>query len=173
VFDLGDGQLTPGKVVEAVREVQSIRSLLPVTAEGDIVASAYYNDRFPGFVSYTHPDHAAVQDAVRTADFGLPGRSWGRAVPSDPAVAATFEVPRSVYTAAMAVTPGIADPVTNPNAMLVGALQRDYGWLAFDPLTKRQAAYWPAAETAARTPFSRIQEFWAADHSQTINGKRR
>lgn len=153
VFDLGDGDLSENEVIWAIDRVRELRSkVLPVQAEDSAIAAAYYNDRFSGGVTYVHPDHAAVQDALLDHDFGLPRGQYGRTVPGDPDRTITLSIQPSVYCAAMCVAPGPIDPTTNPNALRSGFLQRNYGWLA--------PAYWAGAELPSGSIFSRSQDFW-------------
>ncbi|HMK12199.1 MAG TPA: hypothetical protein VK461_11495 [Acidimicrobiales bacterium] len=153
VFDFGDRDLSLNEVVLGIQTVRDLRfRVLPVTDEDDLVAGAYFNDSFDPSIRYQHPDHKAVQEAIKEFDFQMPGPQWGRTVPEDPDVAETLEVPPSIYCAVMCVDPDPIDPVTNPDALRTGTLQADYGWLA--------PVYWVGAELPSGSIFSREQSFW-------------
>jgi len=158
-FDLGDGTLSPARVIGALRAVRAVRSEFPTQVEDDVVGAAYNNVAFPDAVLYHHSDHVAVQDALRSSKGGLTGPAYVRTVPSDPAVALTETMPERIYQAAMAMSAIPADPLLNPDADAYGAFQRHYGWLAFDMRSKSETAYWPTGDTAAVTPFCRTQTF--------------
>ena len=152
-FDFGDRDLSLNEVVLGIEAVRALRSrVLPVSEEDDIIAGAYFNDSFDPSIRYQHPDHKAVQEAVKGIDFGTPGPQWGRTVPEDPEVAETLEVPPALYCSVMCVDPEPIDPATNPFAFRTGSLQQDYGWLA--------PAYWVGAELPSGSIFSRVQPFW-------------
>ena len=152
-FDFGDRDLSLNEVVLGVQAVRDLRTrVLPVSEEDDIVASAYFNDEFSPSIRYEHPDHKAVQEAIKGIDFGTPGPQWGRTVPEDPQVAETLEVPPSLYCSVMCVDPEPIDPASNPFAFRTGTLQQTYGWLA--------PAYWVGAELPSGSIFSRVQPFW-------------
>ena len=155
VFDLGDGQVEPADVVQAVEAARSQRSAFPVTEEDDVVGAAYYNDSDPDWYRYAHNDQGAVQQALWSTDLGTPGPQLVRTWPDDPRVSLVRRVPDDVYDAAMGVTPGPADPVANPGATRTGVLQRAYGWLAFP------GAYWAESEGPTAFFFSRTQHFWS------------
>ena len=152
-FDFGDTDLSLNEVVLGVEAVRAMRSsVLPISAEDDIVAAAYFNDSFDPSIRYVHPDHKAVQQAIKGLDFETPGPQWGRTVPEDPQVAATLEIPPPLYCAVMCVEPEPIDPLANPFAFRTGTLQSSYGWLA--------PAYWVGAELPSGSIFSRVQSFW-------------
>ncbi len=152
-FDFGDTDLSLNEVVLGIEAVRAMRSsVLPISAEDDIVAAAYFNDSFDPSIRYVHPDHKAVQQAIKGLDFETPGPQWGRTVPEDPEVASTLEIPPALYCAVMCVEPEPIDPLTNPFAFRTGTLQSSYGWLA--------PAYWVGAELPSGSIFSRVQSFW-------------
>ena len=154
LFDLGDHDLTTPEVVWAVRTARSQHMTFTATgAEDDIVGMGYENTTDAAFVPYDHPDQKAVAAAMTTVDLGLPGPQWSRTYPSDPAKASTNVVDPAVFAAVTAVTPAPVDPLTNPNAHRVGALQVDYGWLAFPD------GYWFAEDQPVHSFYSRSQDF--------------
>jgi hypothetical protein len=159
VFDLGDSALTRGHVLGALEAVRRARWLFPAPAEDDVVGAAYVNGGWPDAVIYAHPDHVAVQDALRSGG-GVPGATYGRTVASDPVCSLTVVLSQHIYDTAMAVSPGPPDPFANPDATAVGVFQRHYGWLAFDMRTQQGTPYWPAGDTPDITQFCRIQSFW-------------
>lgn len=160
VFDLGDGQVTPERVTAAIQAVRGVRARFGVARESGVVGAAYWNaDRADALIG-THPDHRAVHVALWETHQGTPGPQWGRTAHSDPDASArgrTELIDLDVYEAAMGVDPPPIDPGTNPSAMRTGALQRWYGWLAFEA-----GGYWSASETdaGASNPFNRSQTFW-------------
>ncbi|HEY0870939.1 MAG TPA: hypothetical protein VGD55_11115, partial [Acidothermaceae bacterium] len=125
----------------------------PTGTEDDIVGMGYENTTDPSFAPYDHPDQKAVAEVMTGVDLGLPGPQWSRTYPADPARAMTATVDQALFDAVTAVSPGPVDPVANPNARRVGALQVDYGWLAFP------GAYWYAEQEPVHSFYSRSQDF--------------
>lgn len=121
VFDLGDGQLNPDKVIWAIENTRLLRSLLPTQSEGDIVGAGYYNITGKGS-PYTHPDHKVLHDVLGTADFGLPGSQYSPIGHADPARA--FGAWDESYCRFMCHP---ADP--NGWTSRMGDFQFSYGWL--------------------------------------------
>jgi len=159
VFDLGDGQLTPEAVTGAIQAVRNVRERFEVATEHAVIGAAYYNAQYPDAVVYTHPDHRAVHVALWGTDQGTPGPQWGRTAHTDPDAAArgrTDIIDAATYGTAMSVDPPPVDPATNPTAMRTGAVQRWYGWLAFEI-----GGYWPGdTGSTMSAPFNRSQTFW-------------
>ncbi len=149
VFDLGDGDLTPSEVSWAIEAVRAERGRFPIDAEVDLVGSAYFN-RLPvdengkaisnGSTGYPHPDHAAIHDAMRSFDHGLPGPQFARTWSGDPAISLHRALPRARFDALYGVGDDrrIEDADAQPDASRTGIFQQAYGWL--------RGTYWPAAE---------------------------
>jgi hypothetical protein len=154
VFDLGDHDVTAAEVAWAIATARSQRTTFtPTGTEDDIVGMGYENTTDPSFAPYDHPDQKAVADVMTTVDLGLPGPQWSRTYPADPARAMTATIDPALFDAVTAVSPGPIDPVVNPTARRVGALQVDYGWLAFP------GAYWYAEQEPVHSFYSRSQDF--------------
>ena len=121
-----------------------------MSVEDDIVAGAYFNDEFSPSIRYEHPDHKAVQEAIKGIDFGTPGPQWGRTVPEYPQVAETLEVPPSLYCAVMCVEPEPIDPASNL-----------FAFFARERCSRPMAgAAYGRAELPSGSIFSRVQPFW-------------
>ena len=168
IFNLGDGDLTADEVTWAIQTVRANRDRLPVGREDDIVGSAYYNASAPSFTGDTHPDHAAVHDALFDTDQHTPGPQLGRTIPSDPNVTVTAVIDDATYCSMMCVDPPPIDPDANPDAQRTGVFQRVYGWLAFGPSATANS-YWPVSFQPTVTAFSQSEDFW----SRFGNGRRR
>lgn len=154
VFDLGDHDVTPAEVTWAIATARSQRTTFtPTGTEDDIVGMGYENTTDPSFAPYDHPDQQAVAQVMTTVNLGLPGPQWSRTYPADPARAMTATIDPAFFAAITAVSPGPVDPVANPDARRVGALQVDYGWLAFP------GAYWYAEQEPVHSFYSRSQDF--------------
>jgi hypothetical protein len=154
VFDLGDHDVTPAEVTWAIATARSQRTTFtPTGTEDDIVGMGYENTTNASFAPYDHPDQKAVDEVMTSVNLGLPGPQWSRTYPADPARAMTATIDPALFAAATAVAPGPVDPVANPNARRVGALQVDYGWLAFP------GAYWWAEQEPVHSFYSRSQDF--------------
>lgn len=72
VFDLGDGDLTTGEVEWALRTVIAEPAAAGVGDElplRSVIGAGYYNDGDPACFDYPHPDHGAVHDVLRAADW--------------------------------------------------------------------------------------------------------
>lgn len=153
VADGGDGRLTAAFVLESLTRARSVLDRLPVAGERDAVCAAYWNDSVAGSWLYTHPDHTAVRDALRSSDLGLPGGQWGRTALGDPGAARVEEIPAEEYDRLMGV---------DEDGTRTGAFQRAYGWLAPEAETGpyTAAGTWLAADTDERTAASRRQAFW-------------
>lgn len=138
LFDLGDGNLTRCEVEWALGQVRALRgTVLPDLPEQGVVAAGFLNEGFAGCFPYAHPDHRAVQQAVRLTDFAA-GPQTGRTCSADPDTSAVRKVR---HYGAMAVD----------KDRRTGAVQRTYGWLFGAPL--------PAGDEGA-TLFSEDQAFW-------------
>jgi hypothetical protein len=153
LFGFPDGGVTPDDVKGAIAAARGARAHFPTQREGDVVGMGYHNTADKSFVFYDHPDQLAVHDTLTQTDLGLPGAQYVRTYPTDPASAVSESVSSTVFTAATAVSPAPVDPVANPGARRVGALQVDYGWLAFPD------AYWFAEDQPVHSFFSRQQDF--------------
>ncbi len=154
VFDLGDGQVTPRSATWAIQEARLLRFRLPTQHETDIVGATYLNTADPHWFRYDHTDQRALAAALSSIDQHVPQGEWGRTFPTDPRRSATFRVAPPVWCAAVCVSPGPVDPVANPDARRTGALQRDYGWLAFP------YGYWAATTQPVASFYSQEQDFW-------------
>jgi len=156
VFDLGDGDVTTADVVWAIATTRHARGAFPTQIEGDIVGMGYHNTIDTNFVGYDHPDQNAIRTVLTHDDLGLPGGQYSRTYPDDPDRTMTVAVDAAVFATATAVTPGPVDPVANPDATRVGALQVDYGWLAFPN------GYWYAEKLPVHSFYSQEQDFTKA-----------
>lgn len=145
-FDLGDGQLTPDKVVWAIENVRRHLDLLPTQNEGDIVAGGYVNTTNVGMPD-SHPDHVAVRDALAGHDFGLPGSQYSPVGHSEPT--AVFGATDTDYCAHMCHP---ADTSGFKGAM--GTFQYAYGWL--------RSGRWSTGAVDAVSGFSQYQSFGKA-----------
>ncbi len=117
-FDLGDGDLTSAKVAWAMHTVLQNKSKLGIDAQlPDYgVVGGYSNIADRGCYVYPHPDHAAVADAMRTADFGLRMQS-AATCRTDAGASSTATVPANELDAAY------------PADGSSGAFATSYGWL--------------------------------------------
>ena len=71
-FDLGDGDLTVAEVVRAVGTLIQRPGHFGLDARpvGRIIETYEYSGVTPGCARYPHPDHVAVNEALRRHDFG-------------------------------------------------------------------------------------------------------
>ncbi len=94
-FDFGDTDLSLNEVVLGIEAVRAMRS----TRAPDLGRRRHRRVRLLQRLVRSldplrqHPDHKAVQQAIKGLDFETPGPQWGRTVPEDPEVAETLEVP--------------------------------------------------------------------------------
>lgn len=153
VFDLGDGNVTPGKVVWAVQATRAARLQFPTQREDDIVGMGYNNPSDASSMKYDHPDQRALRTVLTTTKLGLPGAQYSRTYPADPARSLARQVDAKDFALATRVDPGPDDPQTNLGAERIGPLQVDYGWLAFP------GAYWYAESEPVHSFFSQSQDF--------------
>jgi putative cell wall-binding protein len=72
-FDLGDRGITPAKAAWAIRTVMANRAALGLDTAlpNYAVVGAYSNADDTDCAIYTHPDHLAMAQAIRTTDFGV------------------------------------------------------------------------------------------------------
>lgn len=141
-FDLGDGNLSRCEVEWAVSQVRALRGTdwLPALPEWSLVGASFYNDSYPNCVSYAHPDHRAVHEALWNTNFGTRGPQYGRTCRSDPDSGRVDYVDQY----------GMLD---TSGSTRVGAAQVYYGWLRGD-------APWPSGSHDDVAAWSQNQAFW-------------
>ncbi|MCE0485707.1 hypothetical protein [Ornithinimicrobium sediminis] len=165
-LDLGDTQLTPESVREAVDHVLALAGTelpdLPLTR---ITSSAYVGadatgskdcaqpalcpDGEQGY-GYAHDDHRATHEAARALAPRATEGAFLVTHPYDPAANEHRALPPKVYDAFMELGPGDAD-----SARRLGSHQRIYGWLAFPDV-------WRVGELPLQSTevfFSRVQSY--------------
>lgn len=173
-FNLGDGNLTSDEVLWAMKTVRANLSLLPVQKEAGVVGPMYstYTSStgapyctssvtFDGatnwvYNNYTHPDHHAVDDVLRSFNlFGgahVPQDAWVtpcQATTSTMNVSATVSGWLAEYGVNSAEPqPAGSQPTSCTNDQHTGVAQASFGWLDFARLGGcggNQGGYWSSA----------------------------
>lgn len=155
VFNLGDGDLTPGEVTWAVQQVRSRRAeLFPRIPEYAVIGASYRNGvKTLGCDVYDHHDHRNVHVALWNDDQGVPGPQYARTCINDSDVDRVNDVSADMYEYAMGVNAPTMDPARYPNAFRTGVFQVNYGWLEKD--------FWRGQHTLEGTAhMGRRQAFW-------------
>lgn len=140
VFAAPDGRLSVRAVRQQVRRALELRGIRMPDAPLRRVAVGGYHNTEPGHGAvYAHPDHRAVQTALRTTDLGRGVRIWIPVGADDPSATHTATLPRGEYDAMMRI---------EPDGTPVGWHQRAYRWLAFGG----ERGAWPVSELADHAP---------------------
>lgn len=155
IFNLGDGDLTPGEVTWAIQQVRARRAdLFPKVPEYGVIGASFRNAvKTQGCDVYDHHDHRNVHVALWNDDQGVPGPQWGRTCINDSDVRRVSDMSAATYEYAMGVEAPAIDPARYPNAQRTGVYQVNYGWLAHD--------YWGGQHGLEGTAhMGRRQAFW-------------
>lgn len=147
-FNLGDGDLTAEEAEWAISTVLANKDRFGIDgqlADAGIVGASYWNG--PGHLAcsgYMHPDHGAIQAALRGSDFGV-GRQMAPICGVDSEAVVEASVSRDSYFRAF------GKPPDHP----LGVFFANYGWLSDATEHGHPDNYHDQSTT-----FHRNQTFW-------------
>ena len=175
-FNLGDSNLTTDEVLWAMKTVRAHRSLFPVSAEAGVIGPMYSTYTDPSgkpyctssvgfdslsnwvYNSYTHTDHYAVDDVLRSFNLfgGASVSQYAWVTPCEAtASTASFTPTVSGWLAEYGVNSAEpqqagAQPTSCTNDQHTGAAQSSFGWLDFSRLggcssSSNEGGYWSSA----------------------------
>lgn len=155
-FNLGDGDLTAAETAWAIRVALSGREAFGIDAalpDFGIVGASFWNGTgHHDCDDYAHPDHGAVQMALRSTDFGA---GWQ--------AAASCATDPQATLAATVSHDGFLDVFASVAGTRVGAHPVNYGWLS----DASPYGHHPSDYHQQHANFHRHQHFWVRPDGQT------